>query len=407
MDEKYAIYQFVFGGGMEHQTATGQGGDSAFSENLTAHELGHQWWGDLVTCANWNHIWLNEGFATYSSALWFEFESGSSSVAARDEYMRWIKPNPLDGTVYVYDATDARRIFSGNYSYRKGAWVVHMLRGVVGSDTFFEILEAYRERFAFATATTEDLQAVAEEVWGHDLEWFFERWIYGGGAPAYRYGWHEHETGGQRYLELSIDQIQTEDTFTMPIGLDIIAGGERHRVTVWNDERTQHFLIPVDSEVDLVDVDPESWILTRSIAEVAFVNGPPRIVAVQPAPGSRLTPNRVFRASVQFHEEVVMDPSDIVLRRSDGAGIPIDVTYDAPTFTARVVTRSPLAAGRYELVVSDEVVDGEGLALDGEIDVSDHSAVLPSGNGVAGGAAVIELTAPEYRVPRARLRLAK
>jgi len=186
IDEKYAIYQFPRGGGMEHQTATGQGGQSAFSESLTAHELGHQWWGDMVTCATWSDIWLNEGFATYSEALWFENRSGTPDPAALHQAMFFRRPDEFEGAVYVYDTTDVRRIFSGNYSYRKGSWVVHMLRGVVGDESFFAILDAYRKRFEYLAATTEDLRAVAEEVSGRDLSWFFNRWVYLGGAPASR-----------------------------------------------------------------------------------------------------------------------------------------------------------------------------------------------------------------------------
>jgi len=188
IDEKYAIYQFPWGGGMEHQTVTGQGG---FSESLTAHELAHQWWGDMVTCATWSDIWLNEGFATYSEALWFEHRSGTSDPGALRTWMAIRRPTEFDDSVYVYDTSDVRRIFSGNYSYRKGGWVLHMLRGVVGTETFFATLDAYRQRFEYLTADTDDFRAVAEVVSGRDLGWFFDQWVYNGGAPAYSFGWQE------------------------------------------------------------------------------------------------------------------------------------------------------------------------------------------------------------------------
>jgi aminopeptidase N len=281
-DEKYAIYQFPFSGGMEHQTATGQGGLHAFRESLTAHELAHQWWGDLVTCATWHDIWLNEGFATYSTALWFEFESGTSDVTARESYMDGRRPAQLDGSVYVYDVSNPSRIFSSNYSYSKAAWVLHMLRGVVGDENFFEILAEYRQRFAYSTVTTEDFREVAEEIWGAELDWFFDEWIFGGGAPSYRYGWRHHEVNGQHFLEVAVEQQQQESAFEMPVTIETIELGERREYTFWNDARGEHLLVPVSGPVDSVELDPGEWILTRSVAESAFSDGPPKIVAVVP-----------------------------------------------------------------------------------------------------------------------------
>lgn len=390
-EEKYAIYQFPFGGGMEHQTATGQGGNHAFSETLTAHELAHQWWGDLVTCATWHDIWLNEGFATYSTALWYEFASGTPNAEARRAYMESRRPEQLDGTVYVDDVSDPSRIFSSNYSYSKGAWVVHMLRGVLGDEAFFESLAAYRERHAYSTATTEDLRAVAEEVWGGKLGWFFDEWVYGGGAPAYRYGWRGHEIQGQRYLELSIEQAQSESPFAMPLQLAFRVPGGSSTTTVWNDARVQHYLMPVTGAVDAVELDPETWILTRFVSEAAFVDGPPKIVAVEPAPGAALRAGERLDLRLTFHEEVAIEPSDIVLRRRGGGEVLFELAYDRQSLTATVSSRLPLAGGSYEVVVADSIVGaGSGLALDGEID---GPVSLPSGDGVAGGPAVIEFTA--------------
>jgi aminopeptidase N len=402
VDEKYAIYNFPWGGGMEHQTATAQGGENAFSENLTAHEAAHQWWGDMVTCATWSDIWLNEGFATYSAALWFEYRSGSSDPEGLRNYMSQARPDEVDEAIYIQSPTDVSRIFSGNYSYRKGAWVVHMLRGVVGDEAFFETLAAYRERFAYSAATSEDFRAVAEGVWGGDLSWFFDEWVYGGGAPAYEYGHQEHEIAGQRFLEISLEQTQVEGVFAMPLEIEIGEGGQQRRTVVWNSASTQHFLLPVSAPVNALALDPDAWILTRSVGEAAFTDGPPKIVTVDPAPGSVLRVGEPLTMTVIFHEDVVIDAADISLQRVGGADYDVEVAYNAATHTATITTQDPLAGGTYELIVGDTVVDANGFALDGEMLAPLKTNVLPSGDGSPGGDAVIPFGVVGTRGPTRR-----
>ena len=400
IDEKYAIYEFPWGGGMEHQTATGQGG---FWEDLTAHELAHQWWGDMVTCATWSDIWLNEGFATYSEALWSEFKSGFSDPDALRAAMSLRRPRRLDGTVYVHEPSDVSRIFSSDYSYRKGAWVLHMLRRVVGDEVFFATLEAYREGYEYRTATTDDFREVAEEVWGGDLRWFFDQWVYGGGAPAYRYGWREHEIDGQRYLELSVAQTQDESAFEMPLTLETIELGERRRYAVWNDARDQHYLIAVSAPVDGVDFDPDVSILARSETFVAFTEGPPRIIEAGIVLDRRAHPGAPRSIEVTFHEDVIVDGSQFMLRRADGSAVDLELSYDSDTFTAILASTEELGFGRFELTVDDSIVDAAaGLALDGEIRSTNGRAKLPSGDGVAGGDAVFEFEISASRRPTRR-----
>jgi hypothetical protein len=402
-DEKYAIYQFPFGGGMEHQTATGQGGNYAFSQYLSSHELAHQWWGDMVTCATWHDIWLNEGFATYSTALWLEHASGTSDPDARSAYMEARRPQQLTGSVYVYDITDSARIFSSNYSYSKGAWVVHMLRGVVGDEDFFDILAAYRERYEFSTATTEDFRAVAEEVWGGDLEWFFDQWVYGGGAPGYRYGWQEHEVNGRRYLEITLEQTQSEGVFQMPIQIATRENGQNRSYLVWSDARSENLLIPVSGPVQDVDLDPDDWILSRFKSRGPAHDGPPKIVDIDPPPNASHPTGEPLSVAVTFHRDVVAGASDFTLRRADGLESTVDVSYDRATYTATVTTAEPLARGRYQLMIRDRIVDAEdGLALDGELEKV-HGASLPSGDGVEGGDAVVDFTVIGVRRPSGRL----
>ncbi|MFT7699023.1 MAG: aminopeptidase N, partial [Candidatus Krumholzibacteriia bacterium] len=181
VNEKYGHAEFVWGGGMEHQTISSMGG---WSEDLISHELGHQWWGDMVTCEDFGHIWLNEGFATWSEAYWAEQTYG---VATYQTYMAaasFYGP----GTIFIENPL-TENIFDSNLTYNKGSWIVHMLRGVVGDTDFFTGLELYRANHLYSTATTEDLQAAMEAVSGRDLTAFFQQWIYGEYFPVYESSW--------------------------------------------------------------------------------------------------------------------------------------------------------------------------------------------------------------------------
>jgi hypothetical protein len=229
--------------------------------------------------------------------------------------------------------------------------------------------------------------------------------VYNGGAPAYSYGWQELEIGGQRYLEISLEQTQNESPFTMPVNFETLELGENRSHTVWSDARMQHFLVPVSAAVDAVDLDPDDWILTRSVTASAFQDGPPKVVAATPGPGSVLSVGEPLEMTITFHEDVVVDGADITLRRSDGTLYDLDVTYDAITHTATLQSQQGLAVGDYKVVVGDGIVDAaSGLALDGEMDAGDESGLLPSGDGVPGGDAIFNLDVGGSRRPSSRVR---
>jgi len=274
IDEKYGLYNFPFGGGMEHQTMTGQSG---FTESLTSHELTHQWWGDNVTCKTWQDIWLNEGFATYGEVLWLEFKSGVQDPVAYQSAILARKPSDVSGSVYVPASTlDVNRIFSTNFSYRKGAWVLHQLRHVVGDTTFFQILADYRAAYEGSAATTDDFAAVASAAQGTDLSWFFEQWVKQVGAPAYRFGWDSISIDGQEYLHLNIEQTQIPsypNVFTMPVDIAATIGGSPQTLTVWNNARTQRFVLPVSAAPTAVQFDPQQWILRTTLTLATLVAG--------------------------------------------------------------------------------------------------------------------------------------
>jgi aminopeptidase N len=399
-DEKYGCYQFSFGGGMEHQTITGQTYFWGSYEYINAHELSHQWWGDMITCATWSDIWLNEGFATFSEALWYENEPGGGGSAAYQSHMDWRRPSRVGDSVYVYDPTDMGRIFSSTYTYRKGAWVVHQLRWVVGDDAFFnDVLPTYRSMFEYDSAVTDDLLYAAETATGMDLDWFFDQWVYDIGAPAYQWGYRETDlaVNGQKYVELYVKQVQSSSypIFTMPIEIvtDRNTGTEASHV-VWNDEEAEHFLIPVDELNSGVSFDPNKWILWTSAQNTGFVDGPPKVVQTWPAPGEVVTQDEAGLIKVLYHMDVVTELSDYTLV-GDHVG-PVELVgfnYYVPDFFAQIAPARALPMDTYTLTISDAVTawDG-GLALDGEIDDPMDAASLPSGEGLAGGSAVIRFT---------------
>lgn len=390
--EKYGIYQFAFGGGMEHQTFTGQG---TFDESVTAHELTHQWFGDMITCETWSDIWLNEGFATYGEALWLENRPGSTGLPALLAAMNSRKPTSTNGTVYCFDISDPNRIFSSNFSYRKGAWVLHMLRHLVGDTTFFNILAAYRAQYQFDAATTEEFKQVCQSVSGLDLTAFFNQWVYSVGAPAYQYNWRAVNAGGSNYAEIYLKQNQNAawPTFNMPVDVTIRDGATDLLTKLPNDARTEYFLIPTTNAPSQVTFDPQSWILTSAATTtIAFVEGPPKIVKLSPAPGATDVPQNT-PINITFHKNSNVAAPYYLLTDPDGASIPFNFSYNAANFTATMTPLNPLAGGEYTVSVIDAVTGvAGGQFLDGEITDPRNPASLPTGNGVPGGNALYKFT---------------
>lgn len=389
--EKYGIYQFTFGGGMEHQTSSGQG---TFSEWVTVHELSHQWWGDAVTCRTWHDIWLNEGFATYSEALREEFRNGVSDPAALQAAMDDRRPFYGTGTVYVPDVSDVYRVFDYDLSYLKGAWVLHQLRGVVGDEAFFPALAAYRAQYEGSAATTDDFAAVVSTVAGADLDWFFQEWVYEPGVPTYRYGWRNARVRGRDYLLLHISQTQNVSwgVYTMPVRLRVQHESQPvENLVLWNDKRLQHFVLPLTAAATQARMDPNDWILATSKTQVTYVNGPPAVVETVPQPGARRTADELTEVLVAFSENVVGAAGSCAVQDADGVEVAAIKSYDAQQFTTTLAFSSQLPPGTYTIRADDAIVSSAaGQALDGEASDPADPASLPSGDGAPGGDAVVE-----------------
>ncbi|QJW88824.1 T9SS type A sorting domain-containing protein [Spirosoma taeanense] len=263
--EKYGHAQFGQGnGGMEHQTISSMEAN-AFTPAVIAHELAHQWFGDKITCRDWQNIWLNEGFASYAEAVYVE---SVRSVAGYQTTMNnfMARARNAQGSIYVQDITNFGDIFNSNRSYAKGATVLHMLRGVVGDSLFFRILRTYTATpgLAYGTAVTEDFQNIAQQVSGQNLGYFFRQWIYGEGYPVYRATIQPGMSASTITVQLTQRNSagSTNPTlFTMPVQLQIQSTAGDTTVTVLNDRPEQTFLLPARGPVTGVIIDPSNRIL--------------------------------------------------------------------------------------------------------------------------------------------------
>lgn len=263
ISEKYGMAVIPQGASMEHQTCTSYSSSLITGnhdyDSIVAHELAHQWWGDLVTLADWADIWLNEGFATYSDALWFEHIYGLSGLQSRmDSFKnRYFRHEGLEHP--IYDPPQGH-LFC-RIEYDKAAWVLHMLRFVVGSDNFWEILKKYAQDYAYSTASTEDFQGVCEEVYGVELSWFFDQWIYQAGCPTYEFGWGYSSQGKVRVV---INQVQEAfPLFKMPVELLFALPSGDVKKTVWVKEKDNTFDFYFQEKPSEVVFDPDDWILCR------------------------------------------------------------------------------------------------------------------------------------------------
>ncbi|MEO0083107.1 MAG: M1 family aminopeptidase [candidate division WOR-3 bacterium] len=277
--EKYgmnAVYPFLWGG-MENQTMTmiHRNWLNGYDDGI-AHELSHSWWGDMVTCFGWQNVWLNEGFATYSDALYIEHQLGHSAFItlmnqrannyfSEDNSMRFPLYNP-----------PFNQIFSWGHEYCKGSWVQHMLRYIEGDTTstpgiFFQAMRIYGDSFKYKNAATEDYKRIHEQVTGLDLDWFFNEWIYQAGYPKYYYNWRTVPTSIPElyFVILEINQNNGSNApaiFHMPLQVRFVGTNIDTTVTISinNNPQIDTFEFLFNQLPISVTLDPNNWILKRT-----------------------------------------------------------------------------------------------------------------------------------------------
>ncbi len=263
INEKYGHCLTQLGGGMEHQTMTTLGG---FSFALVAHELGHMWFGDKVTCATWSDVWINEGFASYTDYLAHHFLSNAyyDSLWLKF-YSDEVKSVP-GGSVYVppEDLGDISRIFDSRLSYSKGALILHMIRfELQDDDMFFNVLKTFVEEYGNSVATGNDFRDWLELKSGRDFTDFFNQWYYGEGYPIYDIVWYQGANG--------LDLVSTQTTSTgvttlfkmlVPYRLNF-SDGTDSTLLLYQDDNLNTYSIPVYKAIDSIQLDPKQWILHK------------------------------------------------------------------------------------------------------------------------------------------------
>ena len=279
--DQICVQDFIFGG-MENTTATtltdmvlhdARAHIDFTADPLVSHELAHQWFGDLLTCKDWSHAWLNEGFATYFEALFTEQHLGEDEFRLEmfhnaqnyfgeesGRYRRSIVTRVYDDPVELFD----------RHLYEKGSLVLHMLRYVLGEELFFKSIKRYVEKNRNGVVDTEDLRRAVEETTGKTMERFFDQWVYKAGHPSFKvtYGWDDDT----KLATVTIAQTQDVDAetsiFHMPLVIDFHWEGGSKSFKFNIEEKEHRFHIPLEHKPLMARFDPGNFIL-KSLEEEA------------------------------------------------------------------------------------------------------------------------------------------
>lgn len=259
-------------GAMENTTATlhqesayqnnRQLADGNIWEETIAHELFHQWFGDLVTAESWSNLTVNESFANYSEYLWDEYKYGKDYADAH---------NFEDMQGYILSGSDKKNLVRFHYSnkedmfdavsYNKGGRILHMLRNYVGDDAFFKSLNNYLTTNKYKAGEAAQLRLAFEEVTGKDLNWFWNQWYYGSGHPKLKISYNYDVPG---VAKVYVEQTQKSDkVFKLPIAIDIYTAGNKVRQNVWIENKLDSFSFPYSSKPELINVDADKILLAE------------------------------------------------------------------------------------------------------------------------------------------------
>ena len=263
--DQIVIDDFMWGG-MENITLIHQSSSTMHTERarpdhtsdgLVAHEIAHQWFGNMLTTRNWANAWLNEGFATFLTYVWQEYDQGRDAAEYGRRWMlssvKWAdKSNPRPMVQYFYESD--MDLFDSNI-YAKGALVLNMLQQMLGYDAFWRTVRIYAKEYQHKNVESQDLKRIFEEVTGQNLEWFFDQWVYTAGLPELEIKYKYNRRN--KNVKLTVRQTQNisnSSMFRLPLTV-LIDNGEITRQEIWIEEEESTFLIPSIRSPNMVLVD--------------------------------------------------------------------------------------------------------------------------------------------------------
>lgn len=276
--EKYGHCMAPLGGGMEHQTMTSLG---FFDFELDAHELGHQWWGDHVTCAAWKDIFINEGWASYAEYLCHQYMTGTGTTAPQK--MLDVHTNVMSqigGSCYFTnaDTMNSGRIFSSRLTYDKGSAVIHSLRYVVNNDSmFFQAVRGFQNTYGGSTVSVIEFKNYFQTFTGINLTQFFNQWYYGQGYPTFSVSWNQSN---------NVFYLKSSQTQSFPSSVPLFITDVDYRITrtakpdtivrLLHNQSIENYTIALTGTVTSIGVDPNNWILNKvgtNTKDIALSNG--------------------------------------------------------------------------------------------------------------------------------------
>ena len=356
IEEKYGTAEFVWDGAMEHQTMTSYGdffltGDR-FYERIIGHELSHQWWGNSLTATDWNDLWIHEGFATYCEGLWKEYLEGPQGM--RD----FLRPRSNACCGFIGPIVPPAKLFNDTV-YNKAAWMLHMLRRLLGDGAFFDAARdlASRPDLQYGGVTTEDVIQQFETSTSMPLRWFFDQWLYRDDRPTLDLQWSSTPSQWGALVTIRVDQVQDGAPYTFPLDLRIQTPEGDTDVELWMTSTSATTQAWVPSSPTGVLLDPDGWLLH-------FVPEDPQPTATpSPFRAARLLPNvpNPFnpRTSLRFE---LAHPGRVALRILDTRGRVVDVLDPGPLeagqhgleWDGRDADGHPVASGVYRVILEAE-----------------------------------------------------